>query len=65
VKLWRSRYAAAGLAGLADVDRPVRPKTMDQRAIIAETVRPPPSRLGVTPWSTRLLGRGWEVITLR
>jgi transposase len=56
VNLWRSRYAEAGLAGLADLDRPGRPKTADQRAIITETLRPPPSRLGVTHWSSRLLG---------
>jgi transposase len=55
VNLWRSRYAEQGLAGLADVDRPGRPKTVDQRMIIAETLRPPPARLGVTHWSSRLL----------
>jgi hypothetical protein len=43
------------LAGLVDVDRPGRPKTVDQRKIIAETLRPPPARLGVTHWSSRLL----------
>jgi transposase len=55
VNLWRSRYAEQGLAGLVDVDRPGRPKTVDQRLIIAETLTPPPSRLGVTHWSSRLL----------
>jgi transposase len=55
VNLWRSRYAEQGLAGLADVDRPGRPKTVDQRMIIAETLTPPPARLGVTHWSSRLL----------
>jgi transposase len=55
VNLWRSRYAAAGLAGLADVDRPGRPNRVDQRAIITETLRPPPPKLGVTHWSSRLL----------
>jgi hypothetical protein len=33
------------LAALADVDRPGRPKTVDQRKIIAETL-PPPAKLG-------------------
>ena len=42
VNLWRSRYAAAGLAGLVDVDRPGRPKTVNQRKIITETLTPPP-----------------------
>ena len=55
VNVWRSRYVDAGLAGLVDVDRPGRPKTVDQRKIIAETLRPPPARLGVTHWSSRLL----------
>src|SRR3954447_1064239 len=55
VNLWRSRYAAAGLAGLADVARPGRPNRVDQRAIITETLRPPPPKLGVTHWSSRLL----------
>jgi len=31
VNLWRSRYAEAGRAGLVDVDRPGRPRTVDQR----------------------------------
>ena len=55
VNLWRSRYVEAGLAGLVDVDRPGRPRTVDQRMIITETLRPPPVRLGVTHWSSRLL----------
>jgi transposase len=55
VNLWRSRYAEQGLAGLVDVDRPGRPRTVDQRAIITETLTPPPARMGVTHWSSRLL----------
>jgi transposase len=55
VNVWRSRYVDAGMAGLVDVDRPGRPKTVDQRKIIAETLRPPPARFGVTHWSSRLL----------
>jgi transposase len=55
VNVWRSRYVDAGMAGLVDVDRPGRPTTVDQRKIIAETLRPPPARLGVTHWSSRLL----------
>ena len=60
VNVWRSRYVDAGMAGLVDVDRPGRPKTVDQRKIIAETLRPPPARLGVTHWSSRLLGEPAE-----
>src|SRR5712691_6082692 len=52
---WRDRYAAAGLAGLDDAERSGRPKTVDDAAIVAATLDPPPKRLGVTHWSTRLL----------
>jgi hypothetical protein len=52
---WRDRYAAQGLAGLDDGERSGRPKTVDDAAIIAATLEPPPSRLGVTHWSCRLL----------
>jgi winged helix-turn helix protein len=53
---WRDRFAAYGLAGLEDAPRSGRPKTIDDKAIIAATLEPPPTRLGVTHWSTRLLG---------
>jgi transposase len=52
---WRGRYVAEGLAGLDDDPRSGRPKTVDDAAIIAATLEPPPPRLGVTHWSTRLL----------
>jgi transposase len=52
---WRERYQARGTAGLKDRDRPGRPRTLDHRAIVAETLRPPPKKLGVTHWSSRLL----------
>ena len=54
---WRDRYAAAGLAGLHDAGRSGRPKTIEDAAIIAATLEPPPERLGVTHWSTRLLAK--------
>ncbi len=54
---WRSRYQAAGMAGLADERRSGRPRRIDHAAIISATLRPPPKRLGVTHWSTRLLAR--------
>ena len=57
VNTWRARYAEQGLAGLADVKRPGRKRLIDQRRIVAETLRPPPASLGVTHWSSRLLGR--------
>lgn len=52
---WRDRFAAHGLAGLEDEPRSGRPKTIDDAAILAATLDPPPERLGVTHWSTRLL----------
>jgi transposase len=55
VILWRDRFVQAGLDGLADAPRSGRPKTVDDAAIIAATLEPPPDRLGITHWSTRLL----------
>ena len=54
---WRDRFAARGLAGLDDEPRSGRPKTIDDAAIIAATLEPPPASLAVTHWSSRLLGR--------
>ncbi len=54
---WRDRFAEQGLAGLDDEPRPGRPKTVDDSAIIAATLQPPPTSLGVTHWSSRLLGK--------
>jgi transposase len=58
---WRERYAAQGLAGLQDDPRSGRPKTVDDAAILAMTLDPPPDRLGVTHWSTRLLAAELKV----
>jgi transposase len=52
---WRGRYEKRGIAGLADAPRPGRPRTLDHRQIVAETLKPPPKKLGVTHWSSRLL----------
>ena len=54
---WRRRYLEQGLAGLADQPRSGRPRTVDHRAIVSTTLRPPPKKYGVTHWSSRLLGR--------
>ncbi|MFC5176203.1 IS630 family transposase [Nocardioides taihuensis] len=51
---WRDRFAAHGLPGLEDEERSGRPKSVDDAAIIATTLEPPPAKLGVT---SRLLGR--------
>jgi transposase len=53
---WRERYEAQGVAGLEDERRPGRPRTIDHAAIVTATLTPPPKKLGVTHWSTRLLG---------
>lgn len=52
---WKQRYAAEGIGGLDDRPRPGRPRTTDDVAIVLATLEPPPARLGVTHWSSRLL----------
>jgi transposase len=61
VNRWRSRYGEAGITGLADEDRPGRPRTVDPRRIVTATLTPPPARLGVTHWSSRLLAAELKV----
>lgn len=58
---WRGRYERSGLAGLADQPRSGRPRTIDRAAIITATLRPPPKKLGVTHWSSRLLAERLKV----
>ena len=56
VKLWRRRYAQAGLAGLADAPRPGHPPTYtreDRDRLVALTMGPPPE--GTTHWSVRMM----------
>ena len=56
----RRRYVRRGLGGLPDRPRPGRPQTIRRarRAeILSVTLNPPPPRLGITHWSTRLLAR--------
>jgi transposase len=52
---WKKRYAAEGIAGLEDRPKPGRPATVDEVAVVLATLEPPPERLGVTHWSSRLL----------
>jgi transposase len=52
---WRGRYEVSGMSGLQDEPRSGRPRHIDHRAIVAATLKPPPKRLGVTHWSSRLL----------
>src|SRR6266508_1806345 len=54
---WKKRYAAEGLGGLEDRPKPGRPATVDEVAVVLATLEPPPERLGVTHWSSRLLAK--------
>jgi hypothetical protein len=54
---WKRRYAAEGLGGLEDRDKPGRPRTIDRVEIVLATLEPPPEGLGVTHWSSRLLAK--------
>jgi transposase len=56
----RRRYVRRGLDGLPDRPRPGRPQTVrrtHRAEILKVTLNPPPPRLGITHWSTRLLAR--------
>ncbi len=57
VILWKRRYSEGGIEALDDRPRPGRPKVLDDVAIVIATLNEPPARLGVTHWSSRLLGR--------
>ena len=52
---WKRRYAAEGAGGLEDRPKPGKPRTVDDVAVVLATLEPPPERLGVTHWSSRLL----------
>jgi transposase len=52
---WKKRYAAEGIAGLDDRPKSGRLAQVDEVAVVLATLAPPPERLGVTHWSSRLL----------
>jgi transposase len=56
---WRKRYEHAGLAGLDDAPRSGAPRTLPhaQADILYATLDGPSEELGVTHWSSRLLGK--------
>jgi DNA invertase Pin-like site-specific DNA recombinase len=56
VVTWRKRYVDGGFAALYDADRSGRPPVHDDVAVVVATLEPPPQSLGVTHWSSRLLG---------
>src|SRR5947209_8526173 len=58
VVTWRGRYAARGLAGLADLPRPGKPSPLPEALrdrVLELTLTEPPDRFGATHWSSRLL----------
>jgi transposase len=58
---WRQRYEQGGVVGLFDQARSGRPRTVDHRKIVAATLKPPPNKLGVTHWSSRLLAKHLKI----
>jgi transposase len=58
---WRQRYERSGIKGLDDADRSGRPRRIDHKMIVAETLKPPPKKLGVTHWSSRLLAERLKI----
>ncbi len=57
VLTWRGRYETGGVAALEDLDRPGRPRQVDQAEVVVATLAKPPAKLGVTHWSSRLLAK--------
>src|SRR3712207_6819224 len=58
VVTWRGRYAERGLAGLADLPRPGKPSPLPEALrdrVLQRTLTEPPTALGTTHWSSRLL----------
>ena len=58
---WRERYTSSGMQGLTDEQRTGRPRTVDRAKILAATLTPPPAKLGITHWSSRLLADHLQV----
>src|SRR4051812_49976858 len=58
VVTWRGRYAERGLGGLADLPRPGKPSPLPEALrdrVLQRTLTEPPTALGATHWSSRLL----------
>lgn len=53
---WKNRYRDEGVGGLDDRPKPGRPQVIDEAQIVVATLEAPPATLGVTHWSSRLLG---------
>ena len=57
VTAWRNRYITEGLAGLDDRPKKGREPEIDQIEVINATLQAPPEHLGITHWSSRILGK--------
>src|SRR3954464_8515500 len=58
VVTWRGRYAESGLAALADLPRPGKPSPLPEALrdrVLQRPLTEPPTALGATHWSSRLL----------
>src|ERR687898_3090148 len=58
VVTWRGRYAEHGLPGLEDLPRPGKPAQLPEQLrdrVLELTLTAPPTAVGVTHWSSRLL----------
>src|SRR3954470_3843740 len=58
VGTWRGRYAERGLAGLVDLPRSGKPSPLPEALrdrVLERTLTQPPTALGATHWSSRLL----------
>lgn len=55
VDRWRQRYEVDGIKGLGDLPGRGRKRSLDHAEIVNRTLTPPPKKLGVTHWSSRLL----------
>src|SRR3954447_17989316 len=58
VVTWRRRYAESGLGGLEDLPRPGSPSPLPESLrdrVLQLTLTQPPTSLGATHWSSRLL----------
>jgi transposase len=52
---WKKRYAGEGVGGLEDRPKSGRRPMIDEVEVVLATLQPPPERLRVTHWSSRLL----------
>ncbi|MGP5397291.1 helix-turn-helix domain-containing protein, partial [Arthrobacter rhombi] len=57
---WRRRYEELGIEGLDDVQRPRKPREIDELALVADTLAndgKPPVELAISHWSARIMAQ--------